>query len=116
MARGPLEETTRRAEVLTTCLKGSIAAQCQVDVRGPAFEGFHRQLQYKTTLLKARMELVKWGGDERYREPLTTVHQYTPFCTVTKGSDMVLPPSRELDCDAHSICNKVYALHCFPSP
>lgn len=56
---------------------------------------------------------VRWGRDEEYAEPYTTVQEYQPFCAVTRAIDIVPPPNKESDEDAWDICSKVYLLENF---
>ena len=56
---------------------------------------------------------VKWGGDEEYPEPYTVTQEYQPFCSLSKGIDIVCPPNKESDEEAWNICSKVWIIENF---
>lgn len=54
---------------------------------------------------------VRWGRDSQYDEPYTTTAEYSTFCSVVRGAEIVSPPSKNLDEDVYGICSKVYAVY-----
>jgi hypothetical protein len=54
--------------------------------------------------------VVKWGGDEEYREPVTTTFHYGGLGRMVKGTDALSPPDVSVNPGAVAICDKVYVL------
>ena len=54
---------------------------------------------------------VKWGGDDEYHEPCTTLLEYQAFSSVSKATELLQAPGAELDRDVFEMCNKVYVIY-----
>ena len=58
----------------------------------------------------AAQALIKWGGDNTYKEPALTTSDFNGVCRVTKGSAIQKLPDPIANKDANSICSRVYVV------